>query len=74
MQRLHGASCCMQLVYDSSSVTAQVNTAVVRGQKAENCKTHSEISASRSELPTKYSLYNNLFVASVTVAVLRMSS
>lgn len=41
-QRLCGASCCMQLVHDSSAETAQVNTAVVRGQKTENCETHSE--------------------------------
>lgn len=37
--RLRGASCCMQLVHDSKSATAQVNTAVVGGQKTENCHT-----------------------------------
>lgn len=41
---LCGASCCTQLVYDSSLATAQVNTAVVRGQDIKTVR-HTEIEA-----------------------------
>lgn len=51
MQRVRGASCCRQLACDSSSVTAQVNAAVVRGQKAEKRQTRTEI-CWKSEVPS----------------------
>lgn len=44
--------CCMQLVHDSSSTTAQVNTAVVRGQKRQKTVRATDRAISGRNRPT----------------------
>lgn len=62
VRRLHGASSCTQPLNDSSSVTGQVNTAAVRGLKTENCRTHTETSASGGRIAAENKFNNDLLV------------